>query len=1406
MPEQVAVDIVVNGLGMLKDLSAALRDLRDAARGAGKVGEEIDKVGNAARRATSPTKLLGDTTRKLDQEAVALARDFERAEAATAKYALSVARLQKAQGNLAGSQQALENGLKRVNAQSSAGIQLQTELARVKERIAKDAAKPTGLLAALGSSFAREAGESIGQAGAIFSAFISGPLAALGAAAVESAVKLESARLRLETVAGSAAEAGRQFAILEQLAKLPGIDLPGAVEGAASLQALGISFKQAESILRQFSNAIALSGGTAENLRGVIIQLQQMSQASKVFAQDLKPIIQQAPIVGKVIKDAFGTVRSEDIQELGIAPQKFIDTIVEGLTKLQRAPLTFAERIANFQQALQKAVEPVGRVILDTVIPALESLVPVIERVSATFAALPAPIKLAAIALVGLGAAIGPTLTIFGGLIQAIQIIQIGKLIQLAAAASTTATAASAAGLAFSGPFLAGIRAATVASAAFLATPLGAGLAILSLALGGAALAWASYKSATEEALEVAKGQSANTRANIKSIDDSINALENRTAGVNELNTAISLLDPAEQNYIRTLATQEEQIRRTTKALAEKRELEERLSEIQSVKLVKGLAEATREFNDQQDAVNLLRAEYDKAKANLEAYGNSTERVQVGTRQFTTQGQLAREEFDRASNAFNAASQNLDTLRDSARTLADQFITGNKTAEQATDSVIRLGRSSQITGRDAGDAVDGLSRFATQTATAGNTAAGAASQILDLSAAIKDAGLSGARSQIGKRIQDAVVAAKGNLPQALEDLKRQGIPSTIKELKGLEAAAEKAEKLLDFNKPRPAAKGRKLPAVSDKSFQDAINREEQAQTAFLKQQDELRLVQARASHEEETRSLERQLELRLISIREFNRRKQALDDQLSELAISNLNRELVTERLRLLDIQGQKNARLEAAKNAVDAAKITNEFDAKEIDQKTKILTLQTRLAQAEADANEKRAANLDDFVKRTKEAEEAIKALAKAQLEATAGGFVRVIEQQINQINTRRQTIETQLGTEVERIRQLVDQGLISEREAREATLAVERLKKKEIEEQFKLELQRVKLLPDSAEKSQKIADIQREIVATQALGVDTIFGEIRRGLTDDLLGAFNRFLDEGKFGLEGLRDLALGVVNAFRRAINRVISDVIEKKIIDPIVGGFLEKVFGIKSVDPATIANTAATAANTAALAANTAAILGKSAASIIPGEGDELDDLLRSGESGGGSGVSSIFDRITNTIKSFGTKIGSFFSRIGSTLGSVLSSVVSVVVNVFGSIFGGGVKSGFNKFDEGGYTGDGGKYEPAGVVHKGEFVMPARTVRKYGAGVMEAMRQGIMPNFNNRILASVAPRSPRRGFADGGLVGGRIGPGSFPDSGRTNIFLVDDEREALSQRNLAQSNRNLIVHIQKNKNAVRAALGI
>ena len=67
-----------------------------------------------------------------------------------------------------------------------------------------------------------------------------------------------------------------------------------------------------------------------------------------------------------------------------------------------------------------------------------------------------------------------------------------------------------------------------------------------------------------------------------------------------------------------------------------------------------------------------------------------------------------------------------------------------------------------------------------------------------------------------------------------------------------------------------------------------------------------------------------------------------------------------------------------------------------------------------------------------------------------------------------------------------------------------------------------------------------------------------------------------------------------------------------------------------------------------------------------------------------------------------------------------------------------------YAEGGYTGAGGKYQPAGIVHRGEYVVPKRYVNQSSG----------LPNA--QFLAQL--QNGMRGYANGGFVGGNGGSGT------------------------------------------------
>lgn len=84
-----------------------------------------------------------------------------------------------------------------------------------------------------------------------------------------------------------------------------------------------------------------------------------------------------------------------------------------------------------------------------------------------------------------------------------------------------------------------------------------------------------------------------------------------------------------------------------------------------------------------------------------------------------------------------------------------------------------------------------------------------------------------------------------------------------------------------------------------------------------------------------------------------------------------------------------------------------------------------------------------------------------------------------------------------------------------------------------------------------------------------------------------------------------------------------------------------------------------------------------------------------------------------------------------LGSIVSAFTGSGSAGAGSVAAGGGLGPL--YDKGGYTGSGGKYQPAGTVHRGEYVFSSEATRAAGVGSLDALHRGL------------------RGYADGGGVG-------------------------------------------------------
>ncbi|WP_447863614.1 phage tail tape measure C-terminal domain-containing protein [Kluyvera sichuanensis] len=137
---------------------------------------------------------------------------------------------------------------------------------------------------------------------------------------------------------------------------------------------------------------------------------------------------------------------------------------------------------------------------------------------------------------------------------------------------------------------------------------------------------------------------------------------------------------------------------------------------------------------------------------------------------------------------------------------------------------------------------------------------------------------------------------------------------------------------------------------------------------------------------------------------------------------------------------------------------------------------------------------------------------------------------------------------------------------------------------------------------------------------------------------------------------------------------------------------------------------------------------------------------------------IYDVTKNTMDSMGDMVWTFASKGKADFKSFAVSVINDIGQMLSrmlvaqTIKSGMSAAGFGSFfgfADGGYTGDGGKLDVAGVVHKGEWVVPQNVVQKPG-----------MLNFLNQLTYG-------SGYADGGLVGGNVTrPSSNDDVGSDN----------------------------------------
>lgn len=324
-------------------------------------------------------------------------------------------------------------------------------------------------------------GSALQGVGRQLSVSITAPLAALGAAAVTSAVSLDRQVNVLKALTGSAEAAEKRLAqLVATSAKTPGLTTSLAATLDAQLRIANVSVQNIDKLLPAIGrlNAVSPLGNPQQFVQNLTQLVTQNFERA-----DLKELIGNSPLAGELIKQIFNVDNATNAEAIRAAAKRL------GLTTTDAFFAAFAEaannnpKLANITESLATqfdklkdrvalALRPLGLTIVQTLTPLVEKAVPIIERLSKAFAELPENTRQVIVAVAAIAAAIGPLIVVFGTLVSAIG--SIGSAFSFLAGLLGAGGAAAGGGLA--------------AALSSLALPIG----ILIAAVAALAAAWAT--------------------------------------------------------------------------------------------------------------------------------------------------------------------------------------------------------------------------------------------------------------------------------------------------------------------------------------------------------------------------------------------------------------------------------------------------------------------------------------------------------------------------------------------------------------------------------------------------------------------------------------------------------------------------------------------------------------------------------------------------------------------------------------------------------------------------------------------------------------------------------------------------------------------------------------------------
>lgn len=304
--------------------------------------------------------------------------------------------------------------VEKMSAAQAATAKVRDEAAK-QAKEARDADKAAAKAAAEAAAKTEEGWKAVAKATSIAGGAVLSVGGAMVAAGVSYNSMQQQTRAALKTLLGSAKEANDQMDALDEFAKTSPFAKTTFIKAQQQMIAFGIETKKVIPYLKAVGDATAASGGSNQQLGEVAEIMSKISASSKITAEDLNQFgergINAAELIGLSMGKTGAEIRTE-ITRGTLDADEALDALVSGMnTKFEGASANVKTTFSGAMDRVTAAWRDLGSTLAEPLVSKngggmLVDALNLAADLTRAFINLPAPIRDATVALVGITAAV----------------------------------------------------------------------------------------------------------------------------------------------------------------------------------------------------------------------------------------------------------------------------------------------------------------------------------------------------------------------------------------------------------------------------------------------------------------------------------------------------------------------------------------------------------------------------------------------------------------------------------------------------------------------------------------------------------------------------------------------------------------------------------------------------------------------------------------------------------------------------------------------------------------------------------------------------------------------------------------------------------------------------------------